>query len=59
MSDGLYKSLEEATSSDQVNKDIAQLVVSEVKLKKYSYVYLFSQQFQIGSKNRVLIYYLW
>lgn len=30
MSAGLYKSLEEATGTDQVNKDIAQWVVEQV-----------------------------
>lgn len=30
MSDGLYKSLEEATRTDQVNKDIAQMAVEQV-----------------------------
>lgn len=30
MSEGLYKSLEEATCTDQVNKDIAQMVVEQV-----------------------------
>ena len=30
MSDGLYKSLEEATRTDQVNKDIAQMSVEQV-----------------------------
>ena len=30
MSDGLYKSLEEATRTDQVNKDLAQMAVEQV-----------------------------
>lgn len=30
MSDGLYKSLEEARGSDQVNKEIAQMAVEQV-----------------------------
>jgi hypothetical protein len=31
MSDGLYKSLEEATRTDQVNKDLAQMAVEQVR----------------------------
>lgn len=30
MSDGLYKSLEEATATENVNKDLAQMVVEQV-----------------------------
>jgi len=30
MSDGLYKSYQEATGSDQVNREIAQMVVEQV-----------------------------
>ncbi|KAG8233344.1 hypothetical protein J437_LFUL010894 [Ladona fulva] len=33
MSDGLYKSLEEATGSDQVNKDIAQMTVEQFRVQ--------------------------
>lgn len=36
LSDGLYKSLQEATGTEQVNKDIAQMVVEQV-----SNIYLF------------------
>lgn len=33
MSDGLYKSLEEATRTDQVNKDIAQMTVEQFRVQ--------------------------
>jgi len=36
MSDGLYKSLEEATRTDQVNKDLAQMAVEQVGTDIYS-----------------------
>lgn len=41
MSAGLYKSIEEATGSDQVNKYIAQCVVEQVYfyLERYLFVY--------------------
>lgn len=33
MSDGVYKSLESATRTDQVNKLLAEMAVAEVSLK--------------------------
>ena len=35
MSDGLYKSYQEATGSEQVNKEIAQMVVEQVCKKLF------------------------
>lgn len=32
MSDGVYKSLESATRTDQVNKELAQMAVNEVSI---------------------------
>jgi len=38
MSDGLYKSLEEATRTDQVNKDLAQMAVEQVGTDIYHFM---------------------
>jgi hypothetical protein len=40
MSDGLYKSLEEATRTDQVNKDLAQMAVEQVGTEIYKFMFL-------------------
>jgi len=39
MSDGLYKSLEEATRTDQVNKDLAQMAVEQVGTVMYKFMF--------------------
>jgi hypothetical protein len=40
MSDGLYKSLEEATRTDQVNKDLAQMAVEQVGTEIHKFMLL-------------------
>lgn len=48
MSGGLYRSLEEATGTQNVNKEIATLVVEEVRLKDYVWTVVNDLRWRVG-----------